>query len=206
MADESLTTDDGVLESESKAPDASVAESILAKYGSPVAAILQLAGENHKHRRRIASLKESAPKAGQVVLSQEDADALVAYRALGKPDEIKGFLEQGKTASETVKSMKKRESIRDVSGLLGYNEAVLARISDGLEFAIESKTEGGKTVKTATVKDGDAQPVSVEKYAEQHWSELMPALKPKKVVMGLTERPGQSKPEPQAMKPLGVRF
>src|SRR5690349_9679447 len=48
-----------------------------------------LESDNHKQRDEIRDLKAKLPKEGEAVLPKEKADALSAYEALGKPEDLK---------------------------------------------------------------------------------------------------------------------
>lgn len=72
--------------------------------------ISDLEKDNKGYRDEIKTLKENQPKDDQVIVSKADADLLEKYKEHGKPDEIKGKLEEGTKAQASLKERDARDS------------------------------------------------------------------------------------------------
>jgi hypothetical protein len=129
-------------------------------------------------RRTIAELQRQVPGRGRVVLSQQDAGELREYRALGKPKDIR-TLKENVTTLQTKEAARQREdTLKSVAEAVGYNFDVLKDVGGTLRFQVDTKTEDGKTVKTAYVVDAADRNkrTEVTAYAKEHWSHHLPSL------------------------------
>lgn len=176
MSEETTETTETVA-STNKVPDpAKVAETHVKKYGSAEAAIVQLHNENYKFRDTIRELKAKTPE-GSVVLTADDASAWSAYRALGKPDEVKKAIKDGSAAIAENQGFKREKEVAEFgrkAGVPTEKLSALTKLAGNAVFGEETKKVNGKDVVTITVKEGDAEPVPFDTY----FAEFLPAIKP----------------------------
>jgi len=152
--------------------------------GDPIMAVSILLGERFQQRQRIRSLEADlatagkiAPKEGQRVLSKEEAEELEAYRALGKPGEVKTKVDelQGK-----LSKIEQDQQVGAAMEAVGYknptilNDLVVAR---GLKLELREETKDGKQVKIPYVKAGDKDSVPLTQYVESEAKDYLVPLK-----------------------------
>jgi len=152
--------------------------------GDPIMAVSILLGERFQQRQRIRSLEADlatvgkiAPKEGQRVLSKEEAEELEAYRALGKPGDVKTKVDelQGK-----LNKIEHDRQIGEAMSAVGYknptilNDLVVAR---GLKLELKDETKDGKSVKIPYVKVGDKDSVPLTQYVESEAKDYLVPLK-----------------------------
>ncbi len=149
----------------------------------------ELFTENFKYRernddlkRQLADLQGKVPVEGSTVISVDDAAALAAYKALGKPDEVKQGLDEKANLQGKLAGMERETTLRTVAETVGYKAGVLANLDrmakaegKALDFNVRDTTVDGKTIKAAFVKDGDKE-LPLTEYASVNWSDFMPAL------------------------------
>lgn len=126
---------------------------------------------------KVAELSGKLPGEGSLVLTAEQAKAWSKYSTIGKPDEVKAWLEEGNAAKGEVAKFAREKVVRTVAEVAGFDADVLATLAGDLEFEVADETVKGKTVKVAKVKDGD-QSTPLDKYAEAKWGKFMASLKP----------------------------
>jgi hypothetical protein len=145
------------------------ASDILNRYGKNEEAALRLAelyadAQNTLYRLRRTrdtltrerdDLKAKLPADGAVVLAQADAAELDAYRALGKPAEVKTALDAKSTAEKDLATLRRHEAVRAAAEAHGYKAGLLGKVPSLAEQTIEIKDvqEDGKPVKRAFVGD-----------------------------------------------------
>jgi hypothetical protein len=130
---------------------------------------------------RLRPLAEKVPKEGSVVLAGDDAKAWEAYKALGKPDDVKKKLEKLPELETKVADVDNAEQMAKAAEPLGWNPKPLAKLAKDHKLTfVEVKDEvvNGKTVKVPYVKgpEANATPVKLEDFAQQHFADFMPAL------------------------------
>lgn len=150
----------------------------------------KLFGENYGYRSEIRELKKQVgdlegkvPANGAVVLTGDDIAAWSAYKALGKPDELKQGLEERGQLQGKLAGMQRDGLVRDVADVAQYKPGVLANLdriarAEGKEltYSVRDVTQqDGKTVKAAFVKDGDKE-LPLSEYAQTNWADFLPAL------------------------------
>ena len=116
--------------------------------------IRKLERDNHKQREEMQTLKSSAPKSDQLIITKSDADLLVSYKALGTPDEIKGKLAKGQEAIQTATKLQSKEAAVRFAKAAGIHEdAVDAMLElpalQGAKFEVRKgkvKNEKGEEV------------------------------------------------------------
>lgn len=138
--------------------------------------------DNYDARERARKLEERLPRDGSVVLSPEEAKLWSAYRDAGKPDDLKRIVREHQELSSKVKAQERREDVRKVAGLAGVNPTVLERLApDDLDFIPKDEADPKdpkSTRKVVYVKDGDAEPVSLDRYIDEHWADFKSSLRP----------------------------
>lgn len=101
--------------------------------------------------RTVETLQGKVPADGHVVVPAAEAEALKAYRELGKAEELKSQLETGRTAAQEAAKLKRRQSIRDAAGK-EFNAKALERF---LPVDANLAQEGEGDGKAWVVKQGD---------------------------------------------------
>lgn len=135
--------------------------------------------DNYELRDQIRTLKEQLPPAGAIVLAGDDVAAWEAYRALGAPDALTTALEEKDQAQGELATLRRASVLREAAEATGYNANVLTNLDrEALAYELREQTQDGKTVKIAYVKDGEGDAVPLSQYAEQHWTDFLPALRP----------------------------
>lgn len=166
------------------------ASDIINRYGTGADSALRLAEkvadlENKLYRLRETKraltqerdeLKAKLPADGAVVVAQDDAAALEAYRALGKPEEVKAALDAKAAAEGKLHTLERDATLRDVREVTGFDLDVLREIG-GAEWQYTIKTETGDAgdVRRVYVNDG-SQEVAIDQHPKVQ--KFLPALKP----------------------------
>ena len=149
----------------------------------------QLFSENYQHREKLRQLEQQltetagkVPAAGTVVLSGDEAKAWAAYTALGKPEEVKTYLDERTQLQGKLQGMERETTLRSVADVVGYKPSVLANLDrmakaegKALAFDVRDTTVDGKPIKVAYVKDGDKE-TALTDYAASNWADFLPAL------------------------------
>lgn len=143
---------------------------LIARQGSPDAALMLLMQENYQYRDQNRQLRERVPN-GAVVLSGDDAQRWRDYQELGQLDELRTRLTEREQAQIELTNLRTQATIRTVAEAMQWKPSVLERLATNVTFI--TKTEGDKT--TISVKDGDVE-TPLDAYADKHWGEFMPAL------------------------------
>ena len=150
------------------------AKKVLARHkGDSLKALAVLLGDNYKQRDRARRVEEEykakLPPEGAVVLTGDDAKAWEEYKTLGRPDEVKRVVDEGRKIARD----RHREK---VAGLLDWDAEVLGTLldRDGIDPVVEeAKGKDGKAVPAAVVvtrgDDGKEQKVPLAEYADAHW-------------------------------------
>lgn len=159
----------------------------LKKHGDDAASFARTTyADNDRLRTELATAHGKLPKEGSLVLSAEDAGHWTELLKLGKPAEIRAAIETGSAAAAKVAAFERTELIGQAAAPYGYNPKVLADLArDGLRIEIKAGTALTQMKPTAEVVTvaKDAKGVDVEtrtpldKYAQDKWSEYLPALK-----------------------------
>lgn len=149
---------------ESKAPDVTAAEKLIAKHDSAAAAVLALMGENYRARDDKRQAEAKVPPAGSVVLTADEAKAWDAYRTLGKPEDVRKIkAEHGEYATKLT-GLERESEVR------GFMEAANMDAKQAPQFmrllgdaapvrTVAKDPKTGKDVETLAAKVGDAEPV-----------------------------------------------
>lgn len=194
----------------SATPDLSkAADGLVAKHGDSTAALKVLLGENHQYRDQIRDLKAKLPKEGSVVLSDDDAKLFARYKTLGDVKTLETALSERDQYREESDGFKREKLHADVAAVAGFKPAVFSRLAttDGLDLAVrEAKDKAGKPVKVAVVvstgDDGKTTDTPLVEYAETHWGEFLPALRPDGQIVkkptGTPQHRPETPPRPQA--------
>lgn len=148
-------------------------------------------------RRELKEAREAIPPEDAVVLTGEEAEAWEPVLERGDPEEVASALEERDELSEELTGLRRDRRIDAAADAHGLNAGPLRRLAeqDGLDVKLEEEeTEDGETVQRAVVTNGDedADPVALEDYAEQNWSDFLPALQAEDSGGGGSEDEGSS--------------
>lgn len=167
-------------------------QTLLIQYGGEENAVnlaRYLYDENHSVRVKLKEAREGLDAfktrnpEGSVVLHGQDLADYNAWKALGKPAEIKAQLEEATKTKTELATAKATAARTKAAELLGFNGAVL---QDRLEIAkldleIQEETDaaGAKKpiAKVRKAGDANAQWESLAVVAERDWKDHLPALK-----------------------------
>lgn len=166
----------------------SIVEGLISKNGSPAKAVETLVNENYELRQRNRELRSSVEKnsvpEGSVVLDKEAYSLYEAYKALGKPDELKSVITERDTFKTELVEVKTAQTVRQAAEIHGVKHTVLGDLVKAhnlvLEIGERDVAKDGKTVKepTAFVKDDKGVATPLSDVLESRFKDYMPALKP----------------------------
>lgn len=161
----------------------------VSRYGSERAAIAHLLDDNLSLRqyRRIAKGTATADDIravlpdGLVLLPKADADELAAYRALGKPDEVKTKLGDATKLQGELATQKRATLLAEAAEATGWSAPAFVKLAnaENLHVEIREETVDGKPVKKAYARKADAanDPLKpLTEYAETQLKDFLPAL------------------------------
>lgn len=163
---------------------------LLEKHNNDAMALAgQLYSENYQLRDKSCTLraevedaKKKLPAEDAVILSKADAERLEAYKALGKPDDLRAALTERDTLKTENAKAQRKDLLRSVADAEGFDVDVFTSLaSDDLSFEIKEVKKDGKEFKQASViiKVGDKQESKpLADYAAEKWQKFLPALKP----------------------------
>jgi hypothetical protein len=167
--------------------------------------------------RQVTELQGKLPKAGAVILSDEDAAEWAEFRKLGKAKELSEKLGTLGTMEATIASHDREKLIGQASkangstGPLGYDPEVLARLigTDTVVKVEDGKDRIGKDAKLASVVEmiDDKEVVTpLDKYMEKHFPKFLPSLKSAdaKGVTTTTRTATSGLPRTEAVRDLNV--
>ena len=135
--------------------------------------------ERRQLKEQLTQLQGKLPAADAVVLSKDDAATIEAYRALGKPDELKTALTERQTTQQELASLRQDLALRDVAAAAKYDVDVLRTIGGDLTYTIKDEQVNGKAERKVyvKVKEGDAEKEQLlADYAKAQWAKFMPSL------------------------------
>lgn len=155
--------------------------------GDLSAALMTVVQENFRYREERRDLKAELAKVkipdGHKVLTADEVKELDAYRALGKPDEVKVKLDKSVELEQKVSASDRAVVLNEAASLAGFKPTVLHGLAKDLAVSIKdvTVTEDGKPVakKVAYVKDGDSPEIPLTDFATQKWADYLPALEVK---------------------------
>lgn len=148
-------------------------------------------------RRELEEAREQIPSEDAVVLEGEEAEAWQPVLERGDPEEVATALKERDELADELTGLRRERRLEAAAAAHGLNAGPLRRLAeqDGLEVELEEEeNEEGETVQRAVVTNGDedAEPVALEEYAEENWSEFLPALKADESGAGGSEDEGSS--------------
>lgn len=157
------------------------------KGGDAQAVSLMLLNDNQKARERARKAEERAeaaekkiPKEGSVVITKEEAADFEAYKALGKPAEVKTTVEKAKTLETEKQEREKSEGFTKAAEAIGYNGKVLADLALKNDLIIETVDEqqNGKTVKVPYARKNEDKAVRLPlaDFMKKEFADYLPAL------------------------------
>jgi len=180
----------------------SVVSEIVSKYGSERAALRVLADQQLDYRREIRDAKGKLPKAGEVVLSADDAKTWEAFRALGKtPKQIGESIAAVDALTTENTSLKVEKVIAEAAGLVNYKPSVLTELAKLKGFRVEVREDGKgdekKKVAYAVKGEGDeAEESELTAFAADSLADFLPALAAEPTGNGKTITASSSAPLP----------
>lgn len=146
-----------------------------------------LLSENAKLREDKRNLKEenekikkTVPIEGAIVLTAEEAKDWEAFKALGKPDELKKKVDAHAVLEKKVADAERSALVEEAAKSSGFKPQVLAKLVDGLEIEMKEvpkPNDKGETVmvRVAFVKtDSGTKPLA--DHAKETWGDFMPSL------------------------------
>lgn len=146
--------------------------------------IRELEDDNRDLRQKNKALVDAQPKDGQVIISKEDQDELVAFRALGKPADVKKLLGEGETAAKELSTVKLRESAAKFAKAAGLHEETVDTLIAIPQLANATfETKKGKVKNKANLEvDGEIAYITLAGNGEkpmtlQELQEKVPAVK-----------------------------
>lgn len=128
-------------------PHGTIAAQLIARWGSAEAALQQLSTENARVRHRNRELKDQLEgyvtrnPQGSVVLHGQDLADYNAYKALGKPADVKAKADRVDALEAEVAAGKETKLYSDAAGALKWNEKVLRDVTKLKELGIEIREE-----------------------------------------------------------------
>jgi hypothetical protein len=149
--------------------------------GDAQALALHLFGENVTLRNENSELKKKVPADGAIVITKADHDRYEAYKALGKPDELKTKIESADALTTENANLKRAASFQHLREA-GYDPDAVKDFDDleGKEIEAYSvkdeKDSDGKDAKVAYVTVGGKERPLAE-YAKEKRPKLVPALR-----------------------------
>lgn len=135
--------------------------------------VIKLESDNYDLRRK------AAPDGG-LVLSAEERKRWEAWEGLGKPEDVKSALDQGKKDREVVQKQERRSELDKVAQAAAFDSdtfAELDSLAGGLEYRVQSvkDKESGEDIQQAQVKQGDTW-TDLEAFAGERWKKFLPVL------------------------------
>lgn len=165
------------------------AEAIVEKRGAVQAVTGYLDDlRTERDRRRtaeteLADLKKTAPKDGQVVLTKEDQVELEAFRALGKPDEVKGRLDKATELEQEKQQRDRADALAKATKAAGYGEDAPQTLTelkalDGAAFDVKEEKQGEETVTVpyVTLAGEGERPQKLDAFLEEKHPAIRRAL------------------------------
>lgn len=145
-----------------------------------------------KQKERETEILAKLPGKDQVIALATDLAELAAYRAHGKPEEVKARIDKSAELESAQVKRDRLDTLTDVAKAAGFADTapkLLEKYVTDQVFKIEEKTVGkvvSKIAHVVTQVDGKEVLTKIEDYAAKHWPEIMAALKPSPAV----PRPG----------------
>lgn len=156
----------------------------------PDARIVELEAEVDKLEGENVRLGNLIPAQGAVVLVGDDVKAYEAFKALGKPEDVKKQLEELPVLRGKVATVETSTAATEAAKLLGWNpDATVGAINDkGLVVSlVDGKDKDGKAIKVPHVRpkaDEKAATVPLADWVTTHAAYLTPALTAKTTPTG----------------------
>ena len=151
---------------------------------------------------RAEELAQKVPADDAIILTGAQKDAFEAYKALGKPDELKSTLEAKTQAEQRLAAYQRQDAIRAAAGTT-YNAKALTRfLPETARIEANEETKDGKTEKAYAVvlPQGEGQEpkrTPLSEWVEAQEAELGLSLK--------VEQPKAAPTGPGGTPPAGPR-
>jgi hypothetical protein len=150
--------------------------------GGAITVAAELHSENNRLRLELDGLKKKIPAEGSLVLSKDDAATWEAIKALNlTAQQIADKVKLADNAAGELAGLKRKDVIREIAELEGFNAAVLTDILP-TDAPLESREveESGKKIKRSfiKVKEGGAdKEYSLTDWVNANKRDFLPALK-----------------------------
>lgn len=174
--------------------------------------LLEMSEDNFKFRSRIRDLESKAPGDDAVVLRGDDAKHWQQYRDLGRPGDIRGWLDERKDFKGRLDEIGREKTLAEAAALHGWRPSALTRFAkaDGLDVVVDDsgeKDKDGKPVRKGFVvtRGDDGQESgrkALDEYAEAHWKDDLDALKGPPAKSTAADREDPRRPAPKGDDPL----
>lgn len=129
--------------------------------------------------RELEDAKKPLPE-GSVVINAEEAKTLAAYKALGKPEDLKKLGEDKVALEKKVAASEQQEAAEAAAAAAGFRPEVLRKLPGAAELKFEVRKEkvDGEDAEIAYVTEAKqgAIPQKLTDYVEATWREFLPAL------------------------------
>lgn len=154
-------------------------QSLIKKHSGADEALTLVIKENYDYRERhrqdqekISSLSKKIPTEGSVVLTGDDAKTYQKMLGEDTIADLKRRLDAGAQAIDETARYKRKDEVRTVAAVMGWNDNVLNRlVTNDMTFEVSEK-DGEKSA-VITVDD---KVLPLEQYANDNWVDFLPAL------------------------------
>ncbi|WP_027480536.1 hypothetical protein [Deinococcus pimensis] len=173
------------LRGEGEGDKGAAAQRLLDRHNGDFKAVIdKLLDEAHGYREKIRTLTADVEKSklpdGSVVLTKEQAAAWEAYQALGKPEDVKKNVEDGRVALDKLAGVEKRAQLDKVAKAMNWDPETFAELdtlAGGLTWDVQEVTKGDQKVTQVSVKGADGKTTDADAFAEERWKKFLPVLK-----------------------------
>jgi len=136
-------------------------------------------------KNKISDLEKNMPAEGALILSDEDSKLFIAYKELGKLDEVKAKIDNEVKLQGELDKRDRSALFTTAAKAVGYKDSVLTDLAESKGLTIEmreidTKDETGKTQKVPTpfVRVGEKGEFSeLTLFVESNLKDYIPSLK-----------------------------
>lgn len=160
------------------------AQNLAEKHGSADAALVLMLTEAKAYREEIKALKGKQPAEGAVVLTGDDAARWRSYQELGTPENLRKIVREHGEVSKENATLKRTTHLDEIADLAGMKRSVLRQVAGDTQFTVKDETRRDAATgkdepfKAVYVTGEDGKETPIEKHAEAHWTDFLPALRP----------------------------
>jgi len=132
----------------------------------------QLREQRRSLRQEVTELKTKAAPEGARVLAADEAPLWDAYKALGKPADIKTALDTKGAAEHELSVLKREKQIARAADAAGFKASVLTTLAGDLDIQVRPVKDGAPLV--VVVANGEE--TALTDYAKDNWPDFLIAL------------------------------